>query len=290
MENRVLRRKPGSAENDAGEIRGADFSVFAGRYGGVEIIPNEERRRMHREIFLLRPSAFVEGFQIPGLGVRTVIFTQDAHMVAKKRHDRRTAGFFQFFRQPSEFAVGIVDSLDVILQSKFVVFGKRRRFDVDFMVRVLVALVGKMVFHRDGENEGRFIRLVPALQLGKDGVGQYRIGNEFPLDGGVGQIFEPYELFEPEERIRSGTVEKRLVVGMHGLGGVSGGTELGRNGRNGISEVLLVRNAAVRKPGDGGTGEHFEFHERGLASEHGRHEIPSPFFRPDGMEIGNRVF
>jgi len=147
-----------------------------------------------------------------------------------------------------------------------------------------------MVFHRDGENEGRLIRPVPALQFGKDRIGQHRVGDEFSLDGGIRNIFEPYELFEPEERIRSGPVEERLVVGVHGLRGVPGGTELERNGWNGIPQILLVRNAAVRKPGNGSAGKHLELHERGLASEHGRNEIPSPVFGAELAEIRNRVF
>lgn len=124
VENGVLRRKSGSVENDAREIRGADFSVFANGRRLSEVVPNQEGRRMHREVFLLRPSAFVEGFQVPGFRVCPVRVAQDAHVVAKERHYGRTSGFIQFLRQSSKLTIGVMQALDVVFQGQLIVFGK----------------------------------------------------------------------------------------------------------------------------------------------------------------------
>lgn len=211
-------------------------------------------------------------------------------MVAEERDDGRAVGFFQFFGKPSEFAVGAMETLDVVFQRQPIVLRKERRLDVDFVVGVFVALIGKMVFHRNGENESRLFRFDAVLQFGKDAIGQNAVRNEFSAYLGAGHVFQSDELFESEERVRSRPVEEGLMVGVHRRRGISGGTEFERHRRNRVPQVLLVRDAAVRKPGDRSAGEHFELDEGGLASEHGRNEIPSPVFQAEFAEIGNRVF
>lgn len=264
--------------------RGADFLAFGKRRRMRKVIPDDKRRRPHFEAVGFAPRSIVGRRDESGFFVYPVPVAQYSQMVAEKHEVRGFRNFFEFAHEPSEFSVGIVNALDVIFQRQEVVLGKRRRRDGDVVVLEFVALVGKMVFHRDGENEGRIVG-VPSDDRVENVVDKGLVGDEFPLDPSVGHVLKSDETLESEKRIRPVAAEKVLMVGMDGGRRISGVPEFPRDGRNGGTEILLVRNASSGNPCHRISREDFEFDQSSLASKRRGDDFPSAERLRDGSEI-----
>jgi hypothetical protein len=277
-----------SLEDSGSKKRGADFLAFGKRRRMRKVIPDDKRRRPHFEAVGFAPRNVVGRRDESGFFVYPVPVAQYSQMVAEKYEVRGFGIFLKFAHEPSEFGIGIVNALDVVFERKKVVLRKRRRRNGDVVVLKFIALVRKMVFHRNGEYESRTVG-VPANDRFKNVVDKGLVGDEFPFDPSVGHVLESDETLESEKRIGPVAAEKVLMVGMDGGRRISGVPEFPRDGRNVGTEILLVRNASFRNPRHRISRKDFEFDQSGLASKRRGDDFPSAEFLAKGPKIRNRI-